>query len=578
MKKFIKMVLAVICGILLLWIVGFILIVSIAGSAAAGPGTILPRNGVLAIDLATTVITEQETPADLFSSVKNKDIKFVSLYKAVQAIHAAAEDPGVKFIFLRTDDCSTGITRLQELRRALADFRKGGKAVVAYLESPSTSSYYMASVADKVYMTSYQGGMVTFNGVATQSLYLKDLLDKLGVNMQLIRHGKYKSAGEMFIRNAPSAENREQYDRMVKSMWESLSGEIAESRGISTAELDAMIDGLELCLPQDFLDKGLVDALLTRGELKEKLADLSVEDRFKDVRFIPFADYANAKVLPNLKARKKIAVIYAEGNIVDGKGYKDVAGDRFASIIDKVRSDSTVKAVVLRVNSPGGSVLASEKIKHELDLLGGVKPLVASYGDYAASGGYWISNNCDKIFSCPTTLTGSIGVFGLVPDLSRTARDVLHVGVYTSASGKHGDMWSGMRPLDTAEYNYMLRSTEVIYDKFISIVAEGRSMDKAYVDKIGQGRVWTGADALGIGLVDEIGTLEDAILWAAAASGDADLANWQVAEYPRPLTEMESLMMMLGQKMDGEEYVKSRVADLSKPQVIARMPYQTTIL
>ena len=577
MKKFLKMVLAVMCGILLMWVLGFIILASIAGAASGGNGTVIPKSGVLAIDMSAITITEQSAPANPMASIQGKDIVQIGLYKAVQAIHAAADDPGVKFIFLRTDGNSTSITHLQELRKALADFRKEGKAVVAYTETPSTASYYLASVADKVYITSYDGVTVTINGVSAQTVYFKDLLDRLGVNVQLIRHGKYKSAGEMFVRNSPSAENKEQYERMVKSMWESISAEIAESRGISVAKLNAMVDGLELCLPQDLLERGLVDGVLNRSELKEKLADLAVADRFKDVKFIPFDAYADAKVLPNFRAHKKIAVIYAEGNIVDGKDMQNIAGDRFASIIDKVRSDSTVKAVVLRVNSPGGSSMASDKIKHELDLLASVKPLAASYGDYAASGGYWISHNCDKIFSCPTTLTGSIGVFGMIPDFSRTAKDVLHVGVFTAMSNKHGDMWGVMRPFDAAEYNYMLRCIENTYDKFTSIVAEGRSLDKAYVDKIGQGRVWTGADALNIGLVDELGTLEDAISWAAAASGDADLANWQIAEYPKPLTEIESIMVALGQKLEPDEYVKAQIAEMAKPQVIARMPYQVTI-
>ena len=285
------------------------------------------------------------------------------------------------------------------------------------------------------------------------------------------------------------------------------------------------------------------------------IATLAVKDNFKDVNIVNFPDYVDLLGAVPSKARKKIAVIYADGDIIDGKVKQNVAGDRFASIISQVRADSTVKAVVLRVNSPGGSVLASDKIRAELNLLKQDKPLIASYGDYAASGGYWISSNCDKIYSDAATLTGSIGVFSMIPDLSRTAREIAHINVTSVVSNKHGDMYSFMRPLDNAEYDYMLHSVEDIYDRFTSIVAEGRDLDADYVDSIGQGRVWTGADALGKGLVDEIGTLEDAVRYAAACAGDATLANWKVTGFPAPLTNLEMVMEMLGESKDAEDNI-----------------------
>ena len=278
----------------------------------------------------------------------------------------------------------------------------------------------------------------------------------------------------------------------------------------------------------------------------------------------------DAKVVSG-KAKQKIAVIYADGEIIDGKGKSDIAGDRFASVIEKIAADSTVKAVVLRVNSPGGSVTASEKIKNELDRLQEAKPLVASYGDYAASGGYWISNRCDKIFSDATTLTGSIGVFGLVPDLSGTAKDIAHVGVESVTSHKHGDMYGLMRPLDAEEYDFMLTGIEAVYDRFTTIVSEGRGIPKETVDEIGQGRVWTGADALNINLVDEIGTLEDAIHYAATAAGEPDLAKWNIKGYPRPLTPMEQFMDMVGSGSKDEDVLVSVLKKITKPQVLARL-------
>ena len=428
--------------------------------------------------------------------------------------------------------------------------------MISYIESPGTGSYYIASVADKVYMSSYPGATTTVLGLGSQMIFVKDLLDKLGINVQLIRHGKYKSAGEMFVRNSPSEENMEQYQAMINSMWGTTAEEIAASREISTSELNSCIDELKLCLPEDFLKCKLVDELLTKEELKDKLTTFAMAEDFKDVKFIELTDYYNARLanVPS-KAHKKIAIIYANGEIVDGADNKEVAGDRFASIITKVRADSTVKAVVLRVNSPGGSVLASEKIRTELDLLKENKPLIASYGDYAASGGYWISANCDKIFSDAVTLTGSIGVFGMIPDFSRTMKDIAHVNVTSVTSNRHGDMFSLMRPFDKAEYNYMQRSIEDIYVRFTTIVSEARDLDWDYVDSIGQGRVWTGSDGLEKGLVDEIGTLEDAIHYAAVCAGDPELANWKVSAYPKPLSQMEMVLEMLGEKKSGEENV-----------------------
>ena len=578
MKQFFKMLLAVICGLLIVNLLVFFLLSGIVGAAAGAAGgkgnTVLPKSGVLAIDLSEVNITEQDTPEDPFAVLQGNYQVNLGLYKAVSAINIAATDPAVKYIYLKSDVSTTGLSNMGELRKALENFRRSGKAVVAWTEAPGIGSLYLNSVADKIYMSDYQGAGAgaSMAGLCAQSFYLKDLLDKAGINMQLIRHGKYKSAGEMYVRNSPSEENKEQYDRMVRSMWETIGSVIAEGRGIDLADLDRKIDNLELCLPADFLAAGLVDGVITRDSLKQRLAALAVVKDFKDVQFIPFADYANAKAVVNFRARDKIAVLYANGEIADGILPENVAGDRFAKEIDKIRSDKGIKAVVLRVNSPGGSVLASEKIKHELDLLCKQVPVIASYGDMAASGGYWISNGCTKIFSDPTTLTGSIGVFGLVPEVSKTLKNVARVGVFSAKSHKHADMSRLTRPFDQTEYNYILRSIEAIYDNFTGIVAEGRGMDKKRVDEIGQGRVWTGADALTIGLVDEIGTLEDAVQYAASSIGASDYC---VLEYPKPLTGMESFLASIGQTAD-HNYVKA-FQNMTKPQVIARMPWQIVV-
>ena len=581
MKDFVKMTLAVVCGIILVGIICLILGLGLLGSAVAASSSkpVLPKSGVLRIDLSKVTFGEQTLedspfgdfdPTSLLSGGGSSSVKVIGLWDAVQAIDAAAEDPAVKYIYLRTDGNGSSVTALEEIRVALSRFRASGKPVISYMEQPGTGSYYLASVSDKIYMTPALGVESQIIGVGAQMMFLGDLLNRFGVNVQLIRHGKYKSAGEMYTRSSSSPENREQYQRMVDSMWESVGAQIAEARGISLQELDADIEELRLDLPQDFVDNKLVDELLDRQGLQDKLAALAVVDKYKNIKWISFADYVEAKVLPT-KAKQKIAVIYAEGNIVDGNGRSGVAGDRFASIVAKVAADSTVKAVVLRVNSPGGSVLASEKIKAELDRLQEVKPLVASYGDYAASGGYWISNRCDKIFSNATTLTGSIGVFGIVPDLSKTAKEIAHVGVESITSHKHGDMYGMFRPLDKDELSYMQGSIEAVYDRFTTIVSEGRDIPKDDVDAIGQGRVWTGSDALGIRLVDEIGTLEDAIRYAAVSAGEPDLTKWNVKGYPTPPGAMEQVMDMLGQGPDKDNALVSALRRLSGPQILARM-------
>ena len=576
MKDFWKMTGAVILGIIILSFVSIFLMISSLGAimAAGSAQPQLPRSGVLVMDMSKLTVAEQAVESNPVESIyTGEETATVGLWEAVQAINAAAGDPSVKFIYLKTDNSLTSIATLEELRHSLGKFRESGKPVVSYIEAPTTGTYYLASVADKVYMTSHPGATTMVNGVGSQMIFLGDLLDKLGVNVQLIRHGKYKSAGEMFTRNSASEENLEQYQQMVSSMWASMAGEIAASRGISEEALNEAVDGLKLCIPADFVECGLVDELLSSEQLEEKLTTFAMEKDYKDVKGIPFADYVAARVLPS-KSRNKIAVIYADGEIIDGSVKQQVAGDRFASIVRKVADDSSVKSVVLRVNSPGGSVLASEKIKDELDRLAAKKPLVASYGDMAASGGYWISAACEKIFTDKVTLTGSIGVFGMIPDFSKTLKDVAHVNIQSVTSNKHGDMYALTRPFDQAEHDYMLRSIEDIYTRFTNLVSEARDMSVEQVDGIGQGRVWTGSDAIGINLADEIGTLEDAIAYAAVAAGDSDLAKWNVKSYPKPASMMDQLLEGLTGTKDTEEIFAGQIRDLSSIRMEARLPYE----
>lgn len=590
MKEFVKMTLATLTGLLLFGFISmFIMIGMIGAMAAAGSSKpVMPAEAVLSIDFSKMTLAEQTEEADPFVALQGGEmISPVGIYEAIKAVNAAAEDPAIRYIYMKPDAASGGFARIEEFRTALKNFRNSGKAVVSYIENPTNAGYYLASASDKIYMTSYDGGMNMFGGISSQLIFLKDALDRLGVNVQLIRHGKYKSAGEMYIRNSSSKENMEQNEAMIGSIWESWATLIAQDRGISVETLNNMLNNLELNFPEDFLAKGLVDELLTRDELQKKLADLYVTDDYKHVKSISLADYATLKNTVNYKAANKVAVIYAEGNIVDGGAKDQVAGDRFAKIIQDVRNDKDVKAVVLRVSSPGGSVLASEKIKAELDLLRESVPVIASYGEYAASGGYWISANSDYIFSNATTLTGSIGVFSMIPDIGGTLKNKLHVNVTPVNSNEHADMYGMIRPLDNKEVAYMQASVEKIYDKFTNIVAAGRDMTVENVDAIAQGRVWTGAEALGIGLVDQIGTIEDAINYAATSiEGVTSVNDVQVVAYPKPQTPIEALLESFGGKgesvfagtpLEDVETAFSGWTEAQSGKMYARIPYEIIV-
>ncbi len=591
MKKFLKTVFAVIVGILIVNFITFFIVMGAIGSADSKP--MLPHKGVLSIDMSKIALQEQVAEDDFMSSLSKLqsglDVNALALRDVVTAIQNAATDPAVQYIFLKTDGATGGMAQLGEFRRALKNFHNScSKPIIAYSENPSTGSYYIASVADKVYTSAHEGANFMLTGIGTQLIFVKDLLDRLGVNVQLIRHGKYKAAGEMFTKSAPSPENLEQNRHMINSIWSAYSGEIAESRNISVKDLNSYFDELKIVDGNDMVLAGLADGCLTKEELRGELAKLALAESYRKVQFIDFASYVEAR--KEIKFTKnRLAIIYADGEIVDGENFENISGDRFARIIAQVREDSTIKAVVLRVNSPGGSVLASEKIKSELDLMKGVKPIIASYGDYAASGGYWISANSDKIFASPTTLTGSIGVFSLIPDLSDVARKLAHVNIVSVKSNKHADMYSMTRALDSEERSYMQKSVESVYSKFVNIVSEGRELEPAYVDGIAQGRVWAGADALKIGLVDEMGTLEDALAYAALCAGDAEVNNWQVVSYPKPLTFAEAVTATLN-KIPNNDVVFAGTPlenaeramlhwkkNLSKKNfMFARMPYLTS--
>ena len=564
------MTLAAIVGFLVVNVVllffSFALLGSLAALGSSQP--VMPRTAVLTLDMSRIAVSEQTTELDPISQIQGNDISVIGIWDAIQAIDAAAADPAIKYMYLKPDRASGGIAELEELRTAIDNFRKSGKAVISYMENPSTPGYYLATASDKIYMSAYEGSMNMIAGLSSQMIFLKDILDKLGINVQLIRHGKYKSAGEMYVRNASSPENLKQNRELLDAIWGNWTETIASAREMSQDKFNSLIDGLELNFPDDFLENGLVDELVTSDQMKQKLSDFFDAGITENVPVISLSDYAKLKVVPNIKAKNKIAVIYANGNIIDGDDVEQVAGDRFASIISGVRKDSTVKAVVFRVSSPGGSVFASEKIKNEIDLLREKKPVIASYGAYAASGGYWISSNCDYIFSNAGTLTGSIGVFSMIPEFSKTLKDIAHVNITTVSTNRHGDMYSGTRPLDKAETEYMQASVERIYDRFTTLVSEGRGMNKDYVDSIAQGRVWAGSDALELGLVDRIGTIKDAIMYVCSfflslASGVKYIGKSAEVFAGTPLESVEKAFKGWSETQSG--------------QVYARIPYEIEI-
>lgn len=591
MKKFWKNVLAAALGVLLVNVLVFFFVTFFVSSLAVASSSVkvtsVPQDAILSIDMNTLVIAEQTKESDPFSGLSislaglsSASISQVGILDAVKALEAAAVDPSIKCVYIRPDAASD-VSHLEEFRAALMEFRKSGKAIYTYIETPTNAGYYLGSVADRIYMSEYNGGMNQMVGLSGQLMYYKDLLDRLGVNIQLIRHGKYKSAGEPYIRSTASAENLEQQRVMIQGIWNEMASAMASRSQMSVEQFNALIDDLKLTGPEAFVKEGLVDELVNFEGMKAKLCTMTGSASYKDVNYISFADYAALKVKKDYKVKDCIAVIYADGEIIDGRGSEEVAGKYFADMIDNVRRDENVKAVVLRVNSPGGSVIAASQIKDAVDALCAEKPVIASFGSYAASGGYWISANCNYIFSDATTLTGSIGVFGIIPDISKTVKNIAHINIYNVNSNKHSDMYSMMHTLTPEEQAFVQTDIERVYEQFTGLVAEGRNMSVERVDELGQGRVWTGRDALQNGLVDQIGGLKEALEYAAKEAG---LTQYSVENFPKPVTAMDALLASMQQETEdylvksfglSENAVRAfrSLSDMKKPAIYARVPY-----
>ena len=526
-KTFLAGLLAVIVGTFLVFFLWIFILLGIAGSMEKSVA--VHPESILKIDFSE-VLTDAPSSDPLagIDLMTLQTTRQLSLFKALRAIEAAGADDRIKGIYLRMNGGGgvTGSALLEELREALLEFKQSGKFIVAYNETYSQGQYYLASVADKIYLQP-EGGM-EWSGLASDVMFYKGLLDKLDLRAEVFRPTacKYKSAVEPFILDKMSAANREQMQALVNSMWGTISGAVCESRGIDSVKMRRITDNLQVTLPEEALEYGFVDSLLYEDQMEDVFAELGVSD---DYDFITLGDYASqvGADLKNISA-DQVAIVYADGQIVDGEGYgKEIYGNTLAAQIAGVRDDEKVKAVVLRVNSPGGSALASDVIWREVELLRAEKPVVVSMGSYAASGGYYISCPADVIVADKLTLTGSIGVFGMILDTREALKNKLGItidGVQSNASSS----FLATQPLTPVQRSMIMRGVDKVYTTFTNDVAEGRNLPIEKVLDIAGGRVWSGADALGIGLIDTYGGLKTAI---ALAVDKADLGdNYRVTE------------------------------------------------
>ena len=581
MKDFLKTTLAVIVGTCITLAVGFFFFIAVIGAVAAlgeSSEPVVPAKAILKIDFnnPVTELGEEDAMAAL-QSLNFNSTKPIGILKAVKAIENAATDPAIKFIYLNLNSMNIGMANMEEVRNALEFAKQQGKGIVSYADNYSQGSYYLASVSDKVYLNS--DGSAPIVGIGSSMMFFKDLLDKLGIEVQLIRHGKFKAAAEQFIASNISKENYQQNTEMIDSIWESWAKEICSSRGITVEEFNKLVDNLELFSAESMVENGLVDELVSKDQMASILCTLFDVEEDDDLTFVSLAKYAEAKVKPNLASKEKIAVIYADGEItMDAQ--QGLTVKKFYPIIREISKDPDVKAVVLRVNSPGGDAQAAEILNKELQLLRAEKPLVISMGEYAASGGYWISAKSEKIFADNTTLTGSIGVFSMAMNYGKGLKQHLHVNTANISSNTHSTMMNGVDPLDAKEVAFMQGMVEDIYTKFTALVSEGRELPVEYVDEVGQGRVWTGADAFGNKLVDEIGGLTDAIQYAAAC---ADLSDYRIEEYPKAKTQMEQILEMIqgaeasvkaiANPQESIKEIYSSILEEGQFKVYARHPY-----
>ncbi|MBQ5840118.1 MAG: signal peptide peptidase SppA [Bacteroidaceae bacterium] len=558
MKSFVKYTFATVVGIFITLIIfSVISIVSVAGMIATqGVTAPIKEGSILRIDMAGE-LTERadENP---FAALLGDMAATQSLEDALLALKKAAKSDKIKGVFLCGSSLATQPAMAQELRQALLEFKKSGKWIVAYGDSYSKTAYYLASVADSILLN--PEGVVEFNGMATELMFYKDVMDKLGIKMQVFKVGTYKSAVEPFIASEMSPANREQVTSYLTSIWNNMLQEVAESRHMDASRLNTLADTqTAFSTPGMSLNNGLVDALCYMDQVKTILQNKCGLDEDEELTFASITDVAKSETLDE-KVDKQVAVYYAYGEIVQtpatglGQTAPQIVGTKMIDDLQKLRQDDDVKAVVIRVNSPGGSAFASEQIWREVCLLKEKKPVIISMGGLAASGGYYISCAANRIFAEPTTLTGSIGIFGMVPDVSELITKKIGLKFDVVKTNEMADLGTMSRPVSQAEGAQLQHMINRGYDLFTQRVADGRGISQDSVKVIAEGRVWTGEQGLKIGLVDELGNLDQAVAYAAQ---QAQLQKYRTVAYPAPENPFEQL---LNEKKDG--YLSSHLRSI----------------
>ncbi|MBO9675780.1 MAG: signal peptide peptidase SppA [Sphingobacteriaceae bacterium] len=587
MREFFKYLLASIVGffvsLIIVFIICFVVVVGLVSSIDSDKTVTVSNNSVLFLNL-DQAITER-TPKNPFGSlpiVGSEQKDGIGLNDFIKALQKAKTDDNIKCIYINVSSPNAGYATLREVRNALIDFKKSHKKIIAYSEVYTQGAYYIASVADKVYLN--PEGALEFKGFSSELTFFKGTLEKVGVEMQVIRVGNYKSAVEPFILDKMSDYNRKQVTAYVGGLYNTFLSDIALSRNIQKDSLYAIADNYKVQQPQDAVNFKMIDALKYKDEILEELKGLSGRTRGENIRSVSINDYAKNNTDTG-EGKDKVAVIYANGDINGGEGSDNQIGsERISRAIRKARLDDDIKAVVLRVNSPGGSALASDVIWREIVLTKKEKPVIASFGDVAASGGYYIGCAADSIFVQPNTITGSIGVFGIIPNFQNLMTNKLGITFDGVKTGKYADIMATNRPMTEGERFIIQNELNRIYSGFVSRVADGRKKSKAYIDSIGGGHVWIGTDAVQIGLADRIGSFNDAI---KAAAKKAKLKKYKVVEYPDVIDPWKSLIDEGTDKIK-TYYTKQELGDnyflyqqmkkvMASSGIQARMPFEAVI-
>lgn len=538
----------IIGGIFLLSII--IMIAASAISSDSKPS--IKENSILTLDFKTQVIDSPSEDSQQLFAFDEKQ-KNVMVYDIVQAIKNAKTDDKIKGISIETDGIKAGMTQLDDIRGALEDFKKSGKFVYAYGNVVSQPAYYLGSVADQYFLN--PAGGIDLKGLTTEVLYMKSFAEKFGIGIEVIRHGKYKSAVEPFLRDDMSPENREQLSTMLNDIWSVNSVKMANSRKIDTAQFKTIADSLYGMIPDLSLKYKLADKLIQKTEYDDLLkAKLNLKDKDK-LNKVSFNKYVNNFEKESDKKDDQIAVLYASGAIYNGQGYDAIYAENFVKEIKKLTDDDKIKAVVFRINSPGGSANASDEILFELQQLKKKKPLVVSFGDYAASGGYYIAMAADKIYSEPNTLTGSIGVFGMIPYFKEIANKN-GLNSYAVNTNANSNMYSPINGITPGGRAMMTRSVEQTYKRFVHFVTVNRKKSFDQIDEIGGGRIWSGTRAKQIGLVDDLGTLNDAIAFAAQK---AKLKDYSTSTYPKKVNKFEQLFKDMSEDEISARIIKNKI-------------------